>query len=307
MGKDGKRFSLAVLADEPVVVALSLFIASEEKAGCFGESPFEMGIADLTVFGAKLLTAGFSGAFDQAAIGDEVLDPVKAVDVLNLIQDDQAEDFPDSGEAPEQIEASDVMPLGLFDDIEFQIIDQPVIKFHELEIHLDAFLDGRIGKVIGDSHPIRLDGQLLFKFGKIVLTVGVLDMGQKFGSFVHEVVSPSKKVAGGAHGFRISIGCRQSSTPKQNGDLSGVDFVIFALAAMDGFHVKCMPKHKRDGFPGTKIGQPVPDEQAFDGDNDILSIGLDSPEKGLRIRSSIFVKHRVSFLIQDTYVHGTGV
>ncbi len=199
------------------------------------------------------------------------------------------------------------MTFGLFDDIKFQIGEQAVIEFHELEIHLDTFLDGRVGKMLGDADAIGFNRQLLFKVGEIVLAVGVLDVSQQIGPFSHEVVSPSKEVPGGSHGFRIGIGCRQGSTPKQNGDLFGVNFVVFALAAMDGFHVECMTKHKRDGFPVTQIGEPVPNEHAFDGDDDILPIGLDGPEKGLRIRSDVFVQQGVALLIQDTDVHGSGV
>ena len=76
---------------------------------------------------------------------------------------------------------------------------------------------------------------------------------------------------------------------------------------MDGFHVKCMTKHKRNGFTVTQIGQPVPDEQAFDGDDDVLPIRLDGPEKRFRIGFKVFVKHGVAFLIQNADVHGSGV
>jgi len=76
---------------------------------------------------------------------------------------------------------------------------------------------------------------------------------------------------------------------------------------MDGFHVKCMTKDKRNGFPVTQIGQPVPDEHAFDGDDDVLPVGLNGPEKRFRIGFKVFVKHGVAFLIQDTDVHGSGV
>jgi hypothetical protein len=68
-----------------------------------------------------------------------------------------------------------------------------------------------------------------------------------------------------------------------------------------------MTKHKRDGFPVAEIGKPVPDEHAFDGDDDILPIRLDSPEKGLRVGFEVFVKYGVAFLIQNTDIHGSGV
>ena len=91
--------------------------------------------------------------------------------------------------------------------------------------------------MIGDAYPIRLDGKLLFEVREIVLAVGVLDMGQQFVSFVHEVIASSQEVAGCAHGLGIDIGSRQRATPKQNGNFPGVYFVVFTLAAMDGFHV----------------------------------------------------------------------
>lgn len=90
MGQDGKRFSLAVFADQPVVIALRWFVSSQEQTSCLGESPFEVDVADFAVLGAKLFSTGFSGTFDQAAIRDEVLHPVKTGNILNLIQDHQA-------------------------------------------------------------------------------------------------------------------------------------------------------------------------------------------------------------------------
>lgn len=90
MGQDGKRFPITMFADHPVVIALSRFVSTQEETSCFRESPFEMDIADFAVLGAKLFPTGFSGAFDQAAIRDEVLHPVKPVNILNLIKDNQA-------------------------------------------------------------------------------------------------------------------------------------------------------------------------------------------------------------------------
>ena len=41
-----------MLADQAVVIELSLIITSEEEASCLGESPFEMGVADFVVLAA---------------------------------------------------------------------------------------------------------------------------------------------------------------------------------------------------------------------------------------------------------------
>ncbi len=237
MSEDGKCFSLAVFSDEPVMVDLGLLIAAQEKTGRFRESPFEVGIADFAVFGSGFLSAGFPGAFDQAAIGDKVLDPLKPGNVMDFIQNDQAQDFSDAGNAPKQMEASGVVPFGLANDMGFQIGKKAVIEFGKLKIDLHAFLDGGIREVIGESLPMGRNRQLLFKVGKIVLAFGVIDMCQKFGPFMDQVVSPSEKVPGGAHAFRIDIGRRKGATPEQNGDLFGIDFVVFGLSTVDGFHI----------------------------------------------------------------------
>lgn len=135
------------------------------------------------------------------------------------------------------MEVPGIVPFGLADDIEFQIGNQVVIEVGELEIDLHAFLDGGIREVIGESLPMGRNGELLFKVGKIVLAFGVIDMSQKLGPFMDEVVSPSEEVPGGAHAFGIDIGRREGSTPEQNGDLFGVDFVVFGLSTVDGFHI----------------------------------------------------------------------
>lgn len=82
---------------------------------------------------------------------------------------------------------------------------------------------------------------------------------------------------------------------------------IFAFAAMDSFHIECMAQDEGDRLLGAEIGEPIPDEHALDGDDDILPVGLDGPEKGLRRGLTVFVEHGVALLIQDAKVHGSGV
>jgi hypothetical protein len=57
MGEDREGFTLAMLADEAIVIELSLFIASKEEASGLGESPSEMGVADFAVFAAGLFAS----------------------------------------------------------------------------------------------------------------------------------------------------------------------------------------------------------------------------------------------------------
>ena len=67
--------------------------------------------------------------------------------------------------------------------------------------------------------------------------IGVLDMGEKFGPFTNKVSAPPEQISGGAHVGRINIGHRHHASPEQDGDLMGVDLVVFRLAAVDRFHI----------------------------------------------------------------------
>jgi len=48
--------------------------------------------------------------------------------------------------------------------------------------------------VVGDAVTICLIGNLLSELGEVVLAVGILDVGEQFGTFLHEVVSSPEKI-----------------------------------------------------------------------------------------------------------------
>jgi hypothetical protein len=62
----------------------------------------------------------------------------------------------------------------------------------------------------------------------------------------------------------------------------GVDPVILSLAAMDSLHVKGVAEDEGDLLLGADISEPVPDEHALEPGDDILPVGLDGFEEGLR-------------------------
>ena len=96
-------------------------------------------------------------------------------------------------------------------------------------------------------------------------------------------------------------------TAEQHGDFLGVDLVVFGLAAMDGFHREGMSKDKGNAFAGAEVGQPVPGEDAFDADDQIVPVGRDGLEKWLWAGWHIPVHQNLAILVQDTEVHGAGV
>src|SRR5262249_44734112 len=52
-----------------------------------------------------------------------------------------------------------------------------------------------------------------------------------------------------------------------------------ALAAVDRLHVQGMAEHKSDLLLGTQVGEPVPTEQALNGDNQPVAEGRDRSQE----------------------------
>jgi len=78
-----------------------------------------------------------------------------------------------------------------------------------------------------------------------------------------------------------NIGYGQGASAKESSDLLGVDFVVFAFAAMDRLHVEGMAEDEGDCLLRAEVRKPIPDEHAFDGDDDILPVGFNGLEEGL--------------------------
>ena len=77
----------------------------------------------------------------------------------------------------------------------------------------------------------------------------------------------------------IDVGLREHAAAEQDGDLVGVDLVVFGLAAVDGLHVEGVAQDEGDAFLGAEVGEPVPGEHALDGDDESVAIGRNGLEK----------------------------
>jgi len=115
---------------------------------------------------------------------------------VDLVEEDEAEDLPHPRDASEQVPAVDIVAFSLFLDIAFEAAEQAIVEVEEIEIDLDAFAYGGIGEVIGDSLPVRLEGDLFPELGEVVLAVGVLDVGEELGALSHKVISAAEEISG---------------------------------------------------------------------------------------------------------------
>jgi len=137
--------------------------------------------------------------------------------------------------------------------------------------------------------------------------VGVLDVGQQVGSTTDEMEAPSEKVPCGSHLGRIDVGLRKVPPSKERGDLECIDLVVLGFSAMDGLHVEGVAKDELDLFSLAQIRQPIPGEDALDGDDEIVPVGLNRIQEILWSASHVLVKKCPAFSIENAEVHGLGV
>ncbi len=172
------------------------------------------------------------------------------------------------------------------------------------DIELYAFLYAGIGEAVGnayfDSVAFPCDPSHI---GEVILVIGVLDMGNEFSPFSCEVSAPPEQISGGAHIGRINIGHGHHAAPKQGCYLICVYFVVLGFAAMDGFHIESMAKDEGNILFTAEIGEPVPGEDALNGNYDVLTIWRDRLEKDVGVCLDVPMQDDLSFLVEDAKVH----
>jgi hypothetical protein len=68
-----------------------------------------------------------------------------------------------------------------------------------------------------------------------------------------------------------------------------------------------MAENEGNVFFTAEIGEPIPGEDAFNGNDNVLSIWSNGFEKDLRVCFDIPVKYDLSFLVEDAEIHRPGM
>ena len=76
---------------------------------------------------------------------------------------------------------------------------------------------------------------------------------------------------------------------------------------MDGFHVERVPEDEGDPFPRTQVRQPIPREDTFDRDDNIVTLGGNDLEEGLGVGVVIVVDQDLPVGVHDTDGHRPGM
>ena len=199
------------------------------------------------------------------------------------------------------------MDAGGAQDEELEPLEEVVVVLDEFEIGGDAGTDGGIWEEVGDAVSVLAVGDDLLEFGKVVLAGGVLDVGEELGALAHEVHAAPQEIAGGAHPGGIDVGLRDHPAAQEGGDLEGIDLIVLALAAVDGLHVEGVAEDEGEVLAGAEVGEPVPGEDALDGDDEVFAIGRDGLEEVLGGGEDVLVDEDGPLTVQDAEEHGAGV
>jgi len=169
----------------------------------------------------------------------------------------------------------------------------------EGDIEFYAFLYAGIGEAVGnayfDSVAFPCDPSHI---GKVILVIGVLDMGNELSPFSCEVSATPEQISGGAHIGRINIGHGHHAAPEQGRDLICVYFVVLGFAAMDGFHIESVAQDEGNILFTAEIGEPVPGEDAFNGNDNVLSERCDGLQEDVGICFDVPMQDDFSLLVK---------
>jgi hypothetical protein len=258
MRQDRQGVALTLLFRQASEQLLARRMIPQEQHGGFGEGPREIGLADRRAGDPVACAGRFLGTRAHAAIRDNVLHAREPLQVMALGAQDHTQDVPDAGYGAQEVQGSRTVLLGSGHEGSRQLAAALVVGAKQGEVHCDALLHGGIGNPLGHAVTGGLIGNLFPDLGQVVLTVGVLDVGQERGPFPREIQAAPEQIPGGAHLGRIHLGLGAHAATQEPRKLVRLDRVVLGLAAMDRRHLEGMAEDQREACLGTELGQPGP-------------------------------------------------
>src|SRR6516225_7449646 len=276
----------------------------------FAEGPAQVGIAQLGAAQTFDLAGAGDGAFDQAAIGDEVFDGGEAVDVADLIENGQAEAFTNAGHRLEQcVIAGQGQVFGQMLEFDFDDRDLAVKGADHGQVVSESEL--ALGVIFGrqESFFPSVAGAAGLLGGSAVMSqlVGV-NAGQQFGAAPDVVDALAQEGTQRPLLGRIYIRWRDEIGAQQVGELLGVDAVVFVFSPVDGFDVEGVGQDELEAGVLASVGQPIPTEHALATDGQVVFVRLDELEEELEVVVfDVAVDQLFAFAVHDADVHLTGM
>jgi len=302
-----ESLSLPVLLLQAGKVLLAGRVGPQKQGRRFGEGPLEMDVAHLPTCSLLDLPGRLMHAFDQTRVREKLLDAWKALDVVDLVEQGQSEDLTDSWYGAQQKEACVVVLADFMEQEQLELSDHLVVGGGEGDVDGDGHLQSFLVEVLDDVSPVLGLADALLQRREVVLSVGVLDVGEKLAALPGEEQPPAQKISRRPHLARIDVGLWQVSSAQQRGDLGGVAAVVLGLSPMDRLHEEGMAEHEGEAVLLAQVCYPVPAEEALDGDDEVLLVGLERCEQRLSVTGELSMEQGVSCLVEDAHVEAASV
>ena len=277
--------------------------------GGFAEGPAEIGIAEFGPAQAFDFAGAGDGAFDQAAIGEEIFDAGKAGDIADFVEDGQAEVIADARGGFEQGEVAAGGLFGQLQELFFEAGELGVIMANEGQIILQGELADGMGFAGEEMFFPRLPVvKGLAGGGPVVGELMGLNAGQEFAAVPDVEEALTQQGAQRPFRRRINVAWGNQVGAQEVGDFFRVHPVVFIFAAVNGLEVEGVGQNEVDARRLAGIGEPIPAEHALGADGQIVAIGRNELEEIFEvIVPDVGVDEFFAGAVHDADVHLAGM
>ena len=226
---------------------------------------------------------------------------------MDFVEQHEGQDLADAWDRAQPVEGLGIVRLGGLDETQLQAGPQAIIGVEQREVHSEALVDSRRGKPFGHTASVSLVRELFMDLRQMVLAVGMLKMGQELSPLAQEMYPAPEEIARGPHLRWIDVSVGEHPAAEQDRHRVGVHRVVCGLAPVDGLHRERLAPDEGHPLLGAEVSQPVPGEQTFDADDEILPIRRHRLQEWLGGRLHIAGPQDLARLIHAAEIHGAGV
>jgi hypothetical protein len=231
----------------------------------------------------------------------------EAGDTVDCIEQHAAENRAKAGHGVPQRQGLGIVVLGRLQEKEFEVFQPPILIGDEGQIDRNSLWHSAIITALSDALTVGVVGDVFAERGPGILAGGMWHLGQEFSAFAQPVGAAPEHVTGRPHLGRRDRGVGEHPTAQQGGNLVRVDLVVFGRATGEDFHGKRMTEDEGDACVSTQVSEPIPGEEACNGNNQSVAVRGNGLEKGFGGCWHIAVEQHCSVLLQDADGQGAGM
>ena len=295
---------MVVLQGGEIVLARRMGPEAEHRR--FRAGPREVGRPDLRPGGPLACARGCLGTLDEAARGHNILDPGATGARMHRVAQHQTHTLAEAGDGWPPGACRRLRRLGGLDERQRDSVQPPSGVVHAGQVDGATLRHGGSREPGRHAIPMRLGGEWLPDLGEVGRAVGLREVGEKLGALARQRPAPPEEVPGGAHRGGRDRRLGEPPAPPEDRHVLGVELLVLRLAAVEGLQRQGRPEDTREPCVRPQVGEPVPGEEAFDGDDEVVPRGRKGFEQGIGTGWHIPVQHNRAVLTQDTAIHGAG-